>query len=601
MPIRIQERLFRKALTRLLILPGGLILIATCLLALLVFNLMGVIEAGQRSSVILSKTRAAEKLIIDMETGLRGYLLNRDAIFLTPYENAVSKVSPLLDNLEKLSAGNPTQLRHIRTIRVNWVTWMTYGQTQFQRTPAQPPKDEAMGEKEAMDTIRAEFDAFERVEEGVLTQRTEEVRRTKYRMIYVGGSIALVLSILMTAYAVAELRHLTSDHRTALVEAHLRNTELHEQKEWFRITLSSIGDAVIVTDRTGAVTFMNPEAERMTGWTAAEALGKPLRSVFLLINEQTRESVEDPVEIVMRENRTTALETHTLLVARNGAEWPIEDSAAPIHGQKQEVSGAVLVFHDVSTQREAHRNLKEYTADLSRKVDERTQSLRRAVEEMEAFSYTVSHDLRSPLRAMQGYAQALMEDYSHKLDEQGNLYLTRINNAAQRLDKLIQDILAYTRLARDREEVVSVPLDKLVRDIVAQYPQFHAPRARIEIEGTLLPVLGREAVLTQVFSNLFDNAIKFVSPGLHPHIRVWTEEINGKIRIHVRDNGIGIARENQERIFKIFEQVHNPKQYGGTGIGLAIVKRAVENLGGNMGLESQLREGSLFWIDLRKG
>ncbi|HEY8966234.1 MAG TPA: ATP-binding protein [Candidatus Methylacidiphilales bacterium] len=602
MPFRTQETLFRKTLARLIMLPGGLILASALLLAALVFNLMGVVEAGQRSSVVLAQARTAEKLVIDMETGLRGYLLNRDPGFLGPYQAAAPKVAPTLDHLESLVAASPSQTERVRDIRRKWLVWMAFGQSQFERPPGPPPPDEAIAARTAMDAIRADFTAFEQVEQAIADRRAAEVQTMKFRLVYGGGSIALILSVLLTAYIVVEVRHLTSDHRTALVEAHLRNVELHEQKEWFRITLSSIGDAVIVTDRLRNITFMNAEAERLTGWTSSEALGSPLKGVFRLVHEQTRSGIPDPVETAIRENRVVGLENNAVLLSRNGSEWPIAESAAPIQAQNKEVSGAVLVFHDASIQRQAHRTLKEYTADLSKKVDERTQSLRRAVEEMEAFSYTVSHDLRSPLRAMQGYAQALVEDYADHLDEQGKSYLVRINGAAQRLDKLIQDLLAYTRLAREREEPVPVDLDTLVREIVAQYPQFHAPRAKIEIEGKLHPVLGREAALTQVFSNLFDNSIKFVTPGLHPHIRVWTEELSdGRVRIHLRDNGIGIAPENQERVFKIFEQVHSQKQYGGTGIGLAIVKRAVENMGGNMGLESRLREGTLFWIELKKG
>ncbi|PAW77629.1 MAG: hypothetical protein B9S32_10120 [Verrucomicrobia bacterium Tous-C9LFEB] len=601
MPTRKQESLFRQTLARLIVLPGGLILLATALLAALVFNLMGVVEWGQQSYQILSKTRACEKLMVDMETGLRGYLLNKDAIYLAPYQEALPKVRPALEELQAAVKDRPDQVRRIQVIRAEAEEWMRLGERRIQHLPTLVNKEESLAGKRMMDTIRRHFAEFVQVEEALRQQRVQNVGMMKERLFYGGGSIAVILTLLMTFYITTELRHLVGDYKTALMEAHLRNIELAEQKEWFRITLSSIGDAVIVTDHLGQITFMNPEAQRMTGWQNEEALSKPLKSIFRIINENTRVIVDDPVERVLRENKVVGLANHTVLIAKNGVEWPIEDSAAPIHDHYQRITGVVLVFHDASALRQAHRTLQEYSKDLAAQVEERTGSLRRAMEEMEAFSYTVSHDLRSPLRAMQGYAQALLEDYSAKLDESGVLYLNRINSAAQRLDKLIQDLLAYTRLSRDRDELISVNLDSLMREMLSQYPQFQPPRATVTVTGTLLPVFAREATLTQVLSNLLDNAIKFVAPGVQPRVEISTEEINGRIRIKVRDNGIGIAPEDRERIFKIFEQVHNPKLYGGTGIGLAIVKRAVENLGGNIGLESELGNGSLFWVDLRKG
>lgn len=601
MPTRKQESLFRQTLARLIVLPGGLIILAATLLGALVFNLLGVVAQSEHSHQVLTKAYQCEKLIVDMETGLRGYLLNRDALFLTPYENAMPKVGPRLNELEKLVADDPPQARRVQKLRTQWEEWAGLSQVRLQRSAAVYNKEEAIAGKDMMDVIRGDFATFVGVEYELQQRRFDSVLMTKQRLIYGGGSIAVVLAILIVFYIVMEVRHLVSDYKTALIESHMRNVELAEQKEWFRITLSSIGDAVIVTDNVGHITFMNPEAQRMTGWKVEEALSKPLKSIFRIINENTRVIVDDPVDRVLRENKVIGLANHTVLISKSGVEWPIEDSAAPIHDQYSRISGVVLVFHDASALRRAHRTLQEYSSELAKKVEERTSSLRQAMEEMEAFSYTVSHDLRSPLRAMQGYAQALLEDYSTKLDESGKMYLQRIDSAAQRLDKLIQDLLAYTRLSRDRDELISVNLDALVREMLNQYPQFQKPRADVTIRDTLLPVFAREATLTQVISNLLDNATKFVSPGIHPKVEIWTEQIEGRIRINVRDNGIGIAPENQERIFKIFEQVHNPKSYGGTGIGLAIVKRAIENLGGNIGLESKLGEGSLFWIDLRKG
>lgn len=601
MPTRKQEAIFRQTLARLIFLPGGFVILAATLLTALIFNLLEVLDTGQRSYTVLSKAHACEKLMIDMETGLRGYFLYKDPTFLAPYETALPKVDTSLEELKVMVFDNPILVGHARSIRAKWKEWDALERQHLQLPLARFSNSEALMSKRLMDSIRDEFGEFVQIEERWLQERIDGVNLMKQRLIFGGGSIVVILTALLTLYILAELRHLVSDYKTALMQSHMRNIALAEQKEWFRITLDSIGDAVIVTDHLGQITFMNPEAQRMTGWKIEEALSKPSKSIFRIIDESTRLPVDNPVESVLHEKKVIGFTNHAVLIAKNGSEWPIEDSVAPIFDSYQVTTGVVLVFHDVSALRLAHRTLKEHSVELAKKVEERTSSLLQAMEEMEAFSYTVSHDLRSPLRAMQGYAQALVEDYSNKLDENGILYLNRINSAAQRLDKLIQDLLSYTRLSRDRDKLASVNLDALVREILSQYPQFQEPGVKIAIKGALLPVLAREATLTQIISNLIDNAIKFVASDVPPHVEIWTEEIDNHVRLKVRDNGIGIAPENQERIFKIFEQIKNPQHYSGTGIGLAIVKRGVESMGGSLGVKSKLGEGSLFWIDLGKG
>ena len=264
--------------------------------------------------------------------------------------------------------------------------------------------------------------------------------------------------------------------------------------------------------------------------------------------------------------------------------------------------GVVLVFHNATDMRRAQSALKSHSEELEKRVVERTTALQGMVTELEAFSYTVSHDLRSPLRAMQGFAQAVLEDYGDKLDAQGKNYLDRIKNAAERLDRLIQDLLSFTRVARQNAPLVPIDLDKTLRDIVATYPNLHSPAAEVEIEGSLPSIMGQGASLTQVLSNLLGNAAKFVREGTTPHIRVWSEDAGEYVRLWIEDNGIGIPPADHERIFQMFVQVNESRLYGGTGVGLAIVKKAVESMHGQVGLISGKEgdEGSRFWVKLIK-
>jgi signal transduction histidine kinase len=209
--------------------------------------------------------------------------------------------------------------------------------------------------------------------------------------------------------------------------------------------------------------------------------------------------------------------------------------------------------------------------------------------------------MRAPLRAMQSYASFLVDEYSDKLDEQGIDYLRQIMRSAVRLDQLIQDVLSYTRILHSKLPMESVDLDRLVRDIVETFPNGQPIKPEFHITGTLPKVVGNEALLAQIVSNLLSNGAKFVSPGTASRMEISAEGMGGdSVRVWFKDNGIGIAPENHKRIFRLFERVHPTAEYEGTGIGLTIVRKATERMGAEMGFKSHLGAGSSFWIQLKK-
>jgi signal transduction histidine kinase len=199
---------------------------------------------------------------------------------------------------------------------------------------------------------------------------------------------------------------------------------------------------------------------------------------------------------------------------------------------------------------------------------------------------------------MQGFSQILCEEHAGQLDEVGKEYLWRIERAAGRLDRLIQDVLSYTRILRAPVPLASIDLDALVRDIIATYPNFRPEHAEISIDGKLAAVLGNEAFLTQCLSNLLGNAVKFQAKGNTPRVRIWSEPRGTETRVWVEDNGIGIHAQHHKRIFGLFEQVNAPSQYEGTGVGLTIMRKAIERMQGTYGFESDPGHGSKFWLQL---
>ena len=380
---------------------------------------------------------------------------------------------------------------------------------------------------------------------------------------------------------------------------------LGREKELLATTLASIGDAVIVTDAEGRITYVNAEAQRLTKWNIAEAVSQPLPAVFRIVNEETRAPVEDPVEKVLRLGGIVGLANHTVLIAKDGTEIPIDDSAAPIRQPGGPLFGVVLVFRDFTERkkaeeaiRDAQRKLSLHAADLEATVAERTAKLQETVNELQSVSHSMAHDMRAPLRAMGMFARLLMDEVPavNALPE-ARSYCERIVIGAARLDNLINDALNYTKAVLPEFSVHAVDLSKLILGLLDTYPNLHASAADIHIDGNLPVVLGNESLLTQCFSNLLGNAVKFVAPGARPTVRLWSEIKDGFARIWVEDNGIGIPKLAQPRLFGMFQKLDN--QYEGTGIGLAIVRKVVERMGGEVGVESEPGQGSRFWVELR--
>lgn len=250
--------------------------------------------------------------------------------------------------------------------------------------------------------------------------------------------------------------------------------------------------------------------------------------------------------------------------------------------------------------RKAHEDLQLHAQNLESMVAERTAQLSEKVQELEAFSYSLSHDMRAPLRAMQGYAQILDTDYARVLGEEGHLFVRRIAIAASRLDHLIQDVLAYSRVVREHVDLHPIDVAQLIHAIVEENSRLQPPNAVIAVSAPLHAMCGHEASLTQVLSNLLYNAVKFVPSGRQPHVRIWTEAGEDHVELFVADNGVGIPPAARERLFGMFQRFHQELAVEGNGIGLAIVRKAVERMGGSVRVESEPGEGSTFIVRLNR-
>lgn len=300
--------------------------------------------------------------------------------------------------------------------------------------------------------------------------------------------------------------------------------------------------------------------------------------------ERTRKSIEGSIENHTHydiEYRTVSPETRQVKWIRAIGRGFYDEKNQPIR-----FDGVTL---DITDRKLAHDHLEQTVA-------ERTEKLRETVGELESYSYSIVHDMRAPLRSMQGFSNLLRTEYRDKLDKDGAMYLQRISDSADRMDRLIQDVLSFSRVARADLKLEPVNTYRLVHDIVETYSNLRTCKDCIRIDTALPTVKAHEAGLTQCFSNLIGNAVKFVEPGTRSSVLVRAEVANGKARIFVEDNGIGIPEIAHGRIFELFQRA--TIDYEGTGIGLAIVKKSVERMGGTVGFTSQSGKGSTFWIEL---
>ena len=319
-------------------------------------------------------------------------------------------------------------------------------------------------------------------------------------------------------------------------------------------------------------------------------------------------------------------------VRRHDGQWRwIESFGAPRLSPGGEFLGMAGSSVDITERREAEAVLARDKEELEKLVAERTARLHELVGELEHFSYTITHDMRAPLRGMQGFAEMMAEACvgCERQDPMG--FLRRIRTSGSRMDALITDALQYARAVRHELALAPVDVGALLRGMLDSYPELQPERARIELAGEIPLVMGNEAGLTQVFSNLLGNAVKFVKPGQFPEIRIWGEAVQspkseaqseqstvhspqstvgsegskvqdgdaGWVRIWVEDKGIGISDSMKAKVFDMFSRGHHT--YEGTGIGLALVRKVVERMGGRVGVESEEGRGSRFWVELEAG
>lgn len=355
-----------------------------------------------------------------------------------------------------------------------------------------------------------------------------------------------------------------------------------ESEKRYRTLIESPIVAFWEADKDGNFTFVNKMLVKMAGYNSEDEIVGKLNMLDCIVPEQ-REWLSERIKM-HKEHKLLADVVEAKLKKKNGSTFDVLVAPAPVYDEKGNLVKIVGAMVDISPR----KRLEERLIKINKELD--------------SYTSTVSHDLRAPLRAMQGFANALIEDCADKLDENGKFYIERIVKAAEHMDMLIKDLLEYSKLEKIDSKIKKLNVEKLLEEVFNNLTnEIKKMNAEITIEKPLPGVKADYNFLFQIFLNLISNAIKFVEEGKKPSVKIWAEEKEDKVKFWIEDNGIGIPAKYHEKIFNVFERLHGSERYSGTGIGLAIVKKCVEKLEGKFGLVSEPGKGSKFWFEVSKG
>jgi len=338
------------------------------------------------------------------------------------------------------------------------------------------------------------------------------------------------------------------------------------------------------------------------GYTREEAVGRHF-SIFYLPDDQAAEQPQHLLAAALEKGRAAHEGWHQ---RKDGSRFWAEATLTSVSDENGNLVGFAKVTRDRSERRayeqqrqHAEQELRALNADLEQRVRERTAELEERHRELETFTYSVSHDLKAPLRGIDGYSRLLQEDYSDRLDEEGRRFLATIRRATQQMSQLIEDLLAYSRLERRKLQVSPVSPAALVAAILAEYAD-EIRRRSVAVTVALPEVTLKidPEGLAMVLRNLIDNALKFTGTAAEPRVDVGGSVDAAVCRLWVRDNGVGFDMKYHDRIFEIFQRLHREEEYPGTGVGLAIVRKAIERMGGRVWARSEPGVSTTFYVEL---
>ena len=570
-------------------------IVAAFAVAFLVFVLVGIViihEARAHGDhnqwvvhtyEVLDRINGVSDAVDQIESGGRGYLLTGKRDYLEPYETGINNAGARLEELRRLTADNPIQQTRIDRLQtlVNRAISYLHDKIETRQRAGLAAVAPLIGtaSKENVDQVRFATGEMKRTENELLDQRNKESEQSAH-LTLTSFVLFLALALMMLGTFFFFIWHDLAARRRA--EDALRTSDAR-----FRGVLDGAPDAMVISDAAGAIQMVNSQAVTLFGYSREDFSGRTLDDL-LMRRDAPGESEPEPDQKASDRVVTDfqALAAKYDGVRKSGDLFPIDMSRRPL-----EVAGQqwlISAIRDRTEQERAEEALGKYSLDLAR-----------SNAELERFAYVASHDLQEPLRMVSSYTQLLSRRYKGKLDSNADEFIAYAVDGASRMQKLINDLLALSRVGTQAQPSEPVDTGVTLRRVLSDLKgTIEAAEATVDSPGQMPTVLADGTQIGQLFQNLIGNALKFRGPQ-PPRVEITVEPAEGNFwRFSFRDNGIGIEPQYFERIFVIFQRLHGKENYPGTGIGLAICKKIVERHGGHLRVESEPGQGANFLFTL---
>jgi PAS domain S-box-containing protein len=391
-----------------------------------------------------------------------------------------------------------------------------------------------------------------------------------------------------------------------------REGELRRLSAFQHTILDNAAYGIISTTADGIVTSFNPAAERLLGYAAEEVIGKQTPALWHDADEIARRARQLSEELgaavapgfdvfAVRARRGLPDEGEWTFIRKDGVRVPVLLSVTALRDEEDRITGFLGLTSDLTERKRAEEEIRELNRELEHRVVERTAQLEAANKELEAFSYSISHDLRAPLRAIDGFSHIVLDGYAARLDDDGRHCLESIRRSAERMGDLIDDLLDFSRMSRQEMAMLPVDMAAMAREVFEEARSAVPERNIVLRLDEMPPAKGDRAMIRQVLVNLISNAVKFTAPQAEGVIEVGGAAAGDEVTYCVKDNGAGFDMNYAGKLFGVFQRLHGSQQFPGTGIGLAIVKRVVTRHGGRVWAEGKVGEGAAIYFTLPRG
>lgn len=570
---------------------------------------------------------------VDVETGSRGFAVTGEESFLQPYWDGQRALTQDLETLRYLTADNATQQRRLDTLDSQMIVRMESARRivdEKRNTGAAPSTSEFLEGKRWMDAMRATVAEMQSEEAKLLVQREERAQaaRRLTQIVTLSGALAGVTFLVFAGFTIrreinhgvqirGQLRVLNAnleqlvEQRTAALAGQAEELSrqadelIHSQQALqtqtilLQSVLDSTAEGLIATDENGKFILWNPAAQTILDRGAEDFPPERWAELYRIYRPDTLTPLhtdELPLVRAMR-GEACVVDMFARRVGRADGVW-IEGRGNPIRDKDGRVRGGVVAMRDVTQKRADDLEIRKLNDELEQRVVERTEQLQSANKELEAFTYSVSHDLRAPLRHISGFSKLLTEEYGSTLPPDAQHHLQRIQEGTRRMGMLVDDLLNLARLGRRELSLQVSGLKSVVDEVIAELA-YECEGRQIDWKIGALPFTECDpGLMKQVFQNLISNALKFTRPRSPAVIEVGQQNENGDSVLFVRDNGVGFNMKYADKLFGVFQRLHRAEDFEGTGVGLATVQRIVQKHGGRIWVEAELDKGATLYFTL---